>query len=82
MDLGTDDEGVSLLGFPRHTVEGKILVTNAYNEMFDRILEFRGGMGKTEGVVLTGQPGIGTCLSFYCSDHHPLLILRQENPYS
>ena len=49
---------------------GEIVVTEAYDEMFNRILEFREERGSATGVVLTGQPGIGACLKSCCDDHH------------
>jgi len=45
---------------PKHTTGNKILVTRAYEDMHHRLLRLRGNdKGRTQGVVITGQPGIG-----------------------
>ena len=45
------------------TLEDQIPVTEAYNFLFYRIMGIRiRREGRTGGVVITGQPGIGTSL--------------------
>ena len=45
---------------PDSTSGNKIIVTKSYDDMFHRILSFRGNdQGPEKGVVLTGQPGTG-----------------------
>jgi len=70
MTLGRNEKGMPLLNSPWNTMAGEIVVTEAYDEMFNRILEFREERGSATGVVLTGQPGIGACLKSCCDDHH------------
>ena len=58
---GPDDE--PLLPFQPSASENRILVTNSYERMFHRLLRLRkNDVGGTQGVVLTGQPGIGAPL--------------------
>lgn len=62
LSLGADSKGVSLLPFRRRSMLGdQILVTKSYEDTFHRLLGLRDNdKGDTRGVVLTGQPGIGT----------------------
>ena len=44
----------------REARENNILVTESYEALYYRILSLRGqDMGKSRGVVVTGQPGVG-----------------------
>ena len=55
--------GVVLPFCPGSTSENKIIVTKSYDHMFHRVLRFReNDEGRTKGIVLTGQPGIGVSL--------------------
>ena len=61
LSLGMDLRGAPLLPFRFHTTsKNQILVTEAYDEVFDRLMILRKkDEGSTRGAVLTGQPGIG-----------------------
>jgi hypothetical protein len=63
-ELGVNPEGKSLLPFNADdTSEGRIVITESYNDMFRRILYLRKvDKGNARGVVLTGQPGTGAFL--------------------
>ena len=65
LKLGVDTAGQSLLPFrPDDTSGNQILVTEAYDYMFHRLLGLRQrDRGKNKGAVLTGQPGIGVFLN-------------------
>ena len=63
--LGTNSNGRSLLQFlPQDTANSEIVITRAYEDMYNRILSIREGKPEsdTRGVVLTGQPGIGASI--------------------
>jgi len=61
LSLGAFPDGTAVLPFHADdTVGGRILVTESYYKLFNRIMAYRKD-GK-RGVVLTGQPGTGTSL--------------------
>ena len=62
LPLGVDKYNSPLLPFcSSDTLEGRVLVTKSYEDIFQRILHYR---KKTAGgVVLNGQPGTGESLS-------------------
>jgi len=64
LSLGKSPDGVPLLPFrPGRTSGDQILVTESYENTFRRLLHLRkNNEGDTQGVVLTGQPGIGAPL--------------------
>ena len=64
ISLGTNLAGRELLPFHSgDTLKGQVLVTKSYDELFHHILGFRRiDMGRTSGVVITGQPGTGAPL--------------------
>ena len=65
MGFGTNSDGQSLLQFrSEETANGEIVITKAYEDMYNRILNIREGNPEsdTRGVVLTGQPGIGASI--------------------
>jgi len=64
LSLGVDSDGAPLLPFRSHSTLGnQILVTEAYDKIFDRLMVLREkDKGSTTGAVLTGQPGIGASL--------------------
>ena len=48
---------------PTGTTGNKILVTRAYEDMYHRLLRLHGNdKGRTQGAVITGQPGIGALI--------------------
>jgi len=60
ISLGENDVGEPLLQFhPYDTADSKIMITEAYDRIFHRILDLRQTDPDTQGVVITGQPGIG-----------------------
>jgi len=64
--LGMNDRGEDLLRFhPEDTADSDIVVTKAYEDMYNRILNLREGTSEsnTRGVLLTGQPGVGASLN-------------------
>ncbi|KAJ7091181.1 hypothetical protein C8R44DRAFT_817265 [Mycena epipterygia] len=91
LHLGCDEYGHPLLPLRgRETSGTTILVTQAYADTFQRIWQFREAGSAHEGIVLTGQPGIGafrspdsshnppTCsLSFPRKNHRPSAVRRQ-----
>jgi len=64
LSLGVDSDGVSLLPFRSgRTLGNQILVIEAYEKIFDRLMVLRKkDKGTTTGAVLTGQPGTGASL--------------------
>ena len=59
---GTDDQPLLPL-LPGDTSTDRIVATKSYDDMFHRLVRLRrSDTGKTKGVVLTGQPGIGVFL--------------------
>ena len=64
LELGVDQKGTALLHFRASDTSGnRILVTEAYNNIFHRLLNLRRwDNGKSRGAVLTGQPGTGVSL--------------------
>ena len=70
LSLGVKPDGTELLPFRSgSTLGGEILITELYDKLYHRILDFRkNGKGDTKGVVLTRQPGTG--VSPY-PDPHP-----------
>ena len=55
--------GANLPFRPGNTSGDQILVTKSYDNMFHRLLRLRKkDKGRTRGVVLTGQPGVGMSL--------------------
>jgi len=71
LELGVDTLGRSFLPFQDgFTSEGKMVVTEAYDYMFHRLLGLRKrDKGTHRGAILTGQPGIGVSLR---SGPHPV----------
>ena len=61
LSLGVDEDGKPLLPYrSNETSGGQILVTQSYEDLFNRILHLREtNMGSAGGIVLTGQPGSG-----------------------
>jgi len=64
LGLGVDELDSPLLSFHgRDTSGGRVLVTESYNNIFNRLLHIRQhDSGKRRGVVLIGQPGTGEFL--------------------
>ena len=61
LSLGVNEDGASLLPFKStSTSRNQIVVTKSYDDMLHRLLHLRmGDTGDVQGVVLTGQPGVG-----------------------
>jgi len=64
LPLGVDSDGAPLLPFRSgRTLGNQILVIEAYDKIFDRLMVIREeDKGTTRGAVLTGQPGTGASL--------------------
>jgi len=64
LSLGVDSRGIPLLPFrSRSTSRNQIVVTKAYDKIFDRLMALREeDKGTAKGAVLTGQPGTGASL--------------------
>jgi len=61
--IAPDSESVPSFD-PDSTLEGRVLVTKAYDDMFHRPLRLRSIYeGRSKGVVLTGQPGISVSMT-------------------
>lgn len=64
LHLGCDKDGHPLLPLREPKTSGAtILVTQAYADTFQRIWQFREAGSAHQGIVLTGQPGIGASRS-------------------
>jgi len=64
--LGMNGRGEDLLRFHlEDTADGDIVITKAYENMYNRILNLREGTSEsnTRGVLLTGQLGVGASLN-------------------
>jgi hypothetical protein len=63
LSLGAGPDGRSRPPFAPAVLGNEILVTEAYDKTFHRLLRLRmHDKGHDKGAVLTGQPGIGTSL--------------------
>jgi len=63
LSVGVDSYGASLSAYCSGPVGGQIIVTKSYDDMFHRLLRLRmDRMGRAQGAVITGQPGIGASL--------------------
>jgi len=64
LSLGVDSDGAPLLPFrSSRTLGNQILVIEAYDKIFDRLMVLRKkDKGTTRGAVLTGQSGTGASL--------------------
>ena len=64
LSLGVDSRGTPLLPFHSRSTSGnQIVVTKAYDKIFDRLMALREeDEGDDIGAVLTGQPGTGASL--------------------
>jgi len=62
LGLGADSRGSLLRFYPEDPVNSEIVVTQAYENTYNRILTLRGTKSKRRAVVLTGQPGVGASL--------------------
>jgi len=82
MVLGTDDKGMSPLNSPRNTMASEIASPMAYDEMFDRILEFREERGAKKASCSPGSPPSVRVSNLCCDGSPPEPILLQENPHS
>ena len=71
LELGAYPDGKPFLPFRADsTAEGRILVTEPYDQMYHRLLRLRiNDRGRNKGVVVTGQPGVGASPR---SDHYPV----------
>ena len=70
LGLRVDSRGSLLPFHPEDTVDTEIVVTQAYENTYNRILTLRGTKSKRRAVVLTGQPGVGVSL----------ISVRRESP--
>jgi len=64
LSLGVNSRGTPLLPFLSYSTSGnQIVVTEAYDKMFHRLMALREeDKGDRKGAVLTGQPGTGASL--------------------
>jgi len=62
LGLGADSRGSLLRFHPEGPVNSEIVVNQAYENTYNRILTLRGTKSKRRAVVLTGQPGVGASL--------------------